>query len=285
MFLDGVRHCRVQVPLIHADQARYTEVLRQIGNAVQVVLAAQGGLGNHENEVRARYRGNYGTADARRTVYKDEFPPGVPGNLPRFFAHGAHQFPGVFFRDAECRMHHGAVPGIRYKPLPVDGFGKGDGFFGAEPDAYPAAFTGDRIDLIYLGALRTGGSCHGNCVKTAHFHTFSTACALFGDNGRPFAAGKLLGAPNLRIEDQVQVGGIHITVRQYGIFGECRKGGNERGFAGAAFAAYDNQFFHVTVLPAAEAAVLVMAISICSSRPVNSCAYSGRAVQIMSPRE
>jgi hypothetical protein len=49
---------------------------------------------------------------------------------------------------------------------------------------------------------------------------------------------------NVRLENKVQVGGIHVTIRQHGLAGQRREGAHNAGLPGSPLPAYDHHFLH-----------------------------------------
>ena len=49
---------------------------------------------------------------------------------------------------------------------------------------------------------------------------------------------------NLRLQEEMQISGIHIGITEYRILGQGAKGGGERGFTGPALTADNHYFAH-----------------------------------------
>ena len=62
-----------------------------------------------------------------------------------------------------------------------------------------------------------------------------------GIDDRLPATAELVLAPELGVEDQVQIGGVDVAVGEHGASGQRREGGHDAGLAGAALAADHDQ--------------------------------------------
>lgn len=60
------------------------------------------------------------------------------------------------------------------------------------------------------------------------------------------AGGEGVALLDVWLEDEVEVGGVDVAVGEDLVLGQGGEGGDDAGFAGAAFAADDNEFFHDT---------------------------------------
>ena len=75
-------------------------------------------------------------------------------------------------------------------------------------------------------------------LTMAAFHTQAIV------NLRGAAADKILLMPDGRVEQQVQVGGVHVAIAEYLVGRESGEGGAYGRFARAALAAQNRQFLH-----------------------------------------
>ena len=221
----------------------------QFTDALHVVATAHGRLRDDYNQIRARDRRNDGTADAGGTVNENQIAIPLLGHCPGLFANGAHQFAGVLFGDAESGMDQRAEPGLGNIPLAVDRRFHLDGPVVAEPGADPTSLARDGIHPKRHGNLPVAWPIVGDGVKPAQLFAFPAGGAVSRQNAGDAAPAEGFTPLNVGAKNDVQVGRIHVTIGQHRVASQGGKRGDERGLAGAAFSADDDDFFHESALP------------------------------------
>jgi hypothetical protein len=103
--------------------------------------------------------------------------------------------------------------------------------------ANPAALTLNGINL----EIRANG------VKPAQISAQATFSAPIRVYYGPMTLLKILPFLYLRFQDEVEIGGIHVSIAQDLIAGQRCKGTQQTGLAGSALAAYDNELLNVMI--------------------------------------
>jgi hypothetical protein len=124
-----------------------------------------------------------------------------------------------------------AEAGVGAGEIAAHARGKGDGAARAQGDAGLAAFAAPGVD----GGLAPGVEGHGREAADVAADAAAVAVA-FLDLG-DVAGEKFLGRGVLRVEQDVQVRGVHVEVADDLVFGQGGEGRGDRGFAGSALAA------------------------------------------------
>ena len=93
----------------------------QFDDSVEVVLSGNSRLGDRQYEVCSTYGGDYGTADAGRAIGDYQVFVLLGHDSLCLFADQTDELAAVFLCNAEPGVHHRTEPGVRYKPLAVDG--------------------------------------------------------------------------------------------------------------------------------------------------------------------
>jgi len=137
-------------------------------------------------------------------------------------------------------VHHRAAARLRNHPLAAGVFRKLDGLHRAEPDANAASLAGNGVD-------HETGRISGRAVCRAETAVFCAPAAgdavLLPDHGHVSAA-EFMALPDLRIEDEMEVRGIHVAVGDNGAVRQASERGGEAGLAGPSLSAQDDDFLH-----------------------------------------
>jgi hypothetical protein len=144
-------------------------------------------------------------------------------------------------------MNHRAKPRLRYEPLAVDSVFEFYCINGTEAGAYAASFARDRINNIRLSDHIVGRAGENSSVEVAHLFTPAAAYTLFRNNRRQFAAAEIVRLFYVRLQYEMQICGINVAIGKHGVGCERRKRGNDAGLSRAAFAAYHDYFFQLSV--------------------------------------
>ena len=186
------------------------------------------GFRYHQNQVHAADGGDNGAANAGRTVNDGDVR--LRRVLEQRQLYRGDQLAGIATAHTQLRGGEHPVPGI--EPLLAclvccQSHRPGR----AGQGAYAAAFTGIVHDLEGIGFLRDG-------VKPAGLGTSAAAGTQGRINLRFLTAPKGCGLRrSIRLENQMQIGGVHIAVRCGPGVGECGKGRCGGGFSCTALAA------------------------------------------------
>lgn len=144
--LDAGGEVGVDVVLVDADGGRDAYLFGELGDAFEVVEAADGGFGDNQGEGGASEAGDDRAADAGGAVDDDEVEVLLSGELGGLLAYDGDELAGVFGGDGELCVDELAVACGGDEPVAAVCFGKVDGVEGAHLDADAAAFAGDGVD-------------------------------------------------------------------------------------------------------------------------------------------
>ena len=155
------------------------------------------------------------------------------------------QFARVLCRDAEFRVDHRPAAGFGDEPLAAYGGSEFDRVFGTVIDANAASFARRRFHAERPRHPTVAGTVEPDGIEAAEFLALPAGGAVAGLDPRLAAAREILAADHLGLEDQVQVGGIHVAVGQDARPGQAGQRGDHRGLARAALAAVTTNSFIV----------------------------------------
>ena len=238
---DSRRFFRVEVRFVDTHGHGDAEVGAELRHPREVVLSGRGGFHHGHSQIRAGKGADHRAAHAGRAVAEQPVQPALSGQFPRTGFEQRHQAAGIFRSGGQLGVHKGAQPGFAHIPLAAVPFGKGYGFVRAQAVADSAALAGQGVDLGHA-CFKVYGlkAAEGDALAAAR-----AACRVH--HGR-VAGDERLFTDAARVQQNVQIGHIHIQVRerqaQPFCMGQGREGGAETGLARAPFAADDDDLRH-----------------------------------------
>ncbi len=160
---------------------------------------------------------------------------GYPSSLASplgFFPNQGHQLSRVLLGHAQFGVDHGTAAGLGNKPLPALDILQGNGFFRADmkQTPQPSQDMGSTFRFEMAEKRQTSRT----------FCTRRTAPGRYGDLG----SHKRFPALDPGLQQEVQVGGVHVGVHDHRPLGQSGQRGQEGRLAGSAFSADHRKLLH-----------------------------------------
>ena len=230
---NGVGLGGVEIRLVDNDRQRNAEMAAQVGHAGEVVATGRGGFHHAHGQRRAGKRGDNGASHAGRTVAQDGVQLLFAGALTGFGLEQADQLAGVFLPREELGVYHRAEAGLAYVPVAAVAFGEVDGLRRAELHADAASLTAQRVYLV-------DRTVEGNGLEGAELLALAAVYAVGLPDLGLVARDEGFGLLLLGVEQDMQVGRVHVEVADDLVLRQMGEGRTHRRFAGADTLATSN---------------------------------------------
>jgi len=195
------------------------------------------GVGSETTNTASAPASDAMTADAWRAIHDQPSCPVALGKFRRAASHLGDQFAGVLLAHAQPRVDQRPVAGLGDEKLARDDGVEVHRLGGTHSGAKPAALASEGVEARKAMLDDQG-------IEGAILDARPTPGALLGVEPRLAVADEVLGLANLGVEQEMEVGRVHVAIGRHDLLRQGHERGGDSRLPGSSLSADDHQLLH-----------------------------------------